>query len=64
MKWWIRQNHNGKDPDYGETICPIDGVVFRKTRPWSKYCCDGCQAEGIKRITTQSREQKVAQESV
>lgn len=68
MKWWVRQQHNGKDPDYGEMTCPIDGVVFKKTRPWSKYCSEDCRAEGIKRLTAQSRKHeasfKSASESV
>lgn len=58
MKWWIRQNHNGKDPDYGEAVCPINGIVFKKTRPWSKYCSIDCQVEGIRRQTAESRLQK------
>ncbi len=64
MKWWIRQQHNGQDPDYGKATCVIDEVVFQKTRPWSKYCSPDCQAEGRKRITAQGREQKPALESV
>jgi len=51
MKWWIRQNHNGKDPDYGVTNCVICSKEFQKTRPWSKYCCPDCQAEGRKQLT-------------
>ena len=62
MKWWIRQQHDGKDPDYGEAICPIDGVVFKKTRPWSKYCSTPCQDEGRKRITAEARRQELLQE--
>lgn len=64
MKWWIRHQHNGEDPDYGMTNCLICGNEFQKTRPWSKYCSDNCQAEGRKRLTAESRQQKAAQESV
>lgn len=63
MKWWIRQQHDGKDPNYGKATCPIDGVVFQKTRPWSKYCSPNCQAEGRKKLTAESR-QEGATESV
>lgn len=56
MKWWIRQNHNGKDPDYGIVNCVICGKEFQKTRPWSKYCSISCQGEGRKRLTTESRQ--------
>ena len=64
MKWWIRQHHNGKDPDYGKTNCAICGKEFQKTRPWSKYCCPDCQAEGRKRLTAESRQQILASETV
>jgi len=64
MKWWIRQQHGGEDPDYGMTNCVICEKEFQKTRPWSKYCSPDCQAEGRKRITAQGREQKPALESV
>ncbi len=50
MKWWIRQKHNGKDPDYGITNCVICNNKFQKTRPWSKYCSPDCQAKGRKRL--------------
>ena len=60
MKFWIRQHHNGKDPDYGITNCVICCNEFQKTRSWSKYCCIDCQREGIKRITAESRQQKAA----
>lgn len=55
MKWWIRQQHNGKDPDYGMTACVICGKEFQKTRPWSKYCSTPCQAEGRKKLTAEKR---------
>ena len=44
MKWWIKQNHDGKDPDYGMANCLICGKEFQKTRPWSKYCSKECRA--------------------
>ncbi len=56
MKWWVRQNHNGEDPDYGMTTCQICGNEFQKTRPWSKYCSAVCQAEGRKKLTAESRQ--------
>ena len=62
MKWWIRQHHDGKDPDYGEATCPIDGIVFQKTRPWSKYCSPACQAEGRKRITAERRQEALTEQ--
>ena len=49
MKWWIREQHNGKEPDYGDANCVICDVIFHKTRPWHKYCCDDCRAEARKR---------------
>jgi len=55
MKYWIRKQHNGIEPDYGEATCPIDGIVFQKTRPWSKYCCPDCTAEGRRRKLAQAR---------
>ncbi len=64
MKWWIRQNHDGKDPDYGMVPCVICRNKFQRTRPWSKYCSSDCQAEGRKRLTAQSREQEVSSASV
>lgn len=64
MKWWIRQQHDGKDPDYGKVACVICGNEFQKTRPWSKYCSPSCQTEGRKRLTAQSKEQEPAQASV
>lgn len=64
MKWWIRQQHNGKDPDYGMTNCVICGKEFQKTRPWSKYCCTDCQTEGRKRITAENRQRQAVLESV
>ena len=64
MKWWIRQQHNGQDPDYGVTNCAICGKEFPKTRPWSKYCSEDCRREGIKKITAESRQLKLALQSV
>lgn len=61
MKWWVRQHHNGEDPNYGVGVCPIDEVVFTKTRPWSKYCSIDCRLEGIKRITANNRRQRIAE---
>ena len=54
MKWWIKQQHNGEDPNYGEATCPIDGIVFSKTRPWSKYCTEECRAKARKREIAES----------
>lgn len=56
MKWWIRQQHNGKDPDYGIANCVICGKEFQKTRSWSKYCCLECQDEARKRMTAKYKQ--------
>lgn len=64
MKWWIKQQHNGQDPDYGVANCAICGNEFPKTRPWSKYCCDDCQAEARRRLTAESRQREQEQVSV
>ena len=64
MKWWIRQQHNGQDPDYGVIGCVICSKEFQKTRPWHKYCSPECQAEGRKRLTAESRQREAGQESV
>lgn len=61
MKWWIRQQHNGKDPDYGITDCVICGKEFQKTRSWSKYCSTPCQGIGRKRITAENRRQEATE---
>jgi len=58
MKWWLRKQHNGEDPNYGVEVCPIDGTVFTKTRPWSKYCSLECQAKGRTRINAENRRQR------
>jgi len=61
MKWWIRQQHDGHDPNYGKVNCVICGNEFQKTRPWSKYCSIPCQTEGIKRITAEKRQELVSE---
>jgi len=45
MNWWMKQNHDGKNPDYGKINCAICGKEFQRTRPWSKYCSEQCRAK-------------------
>ena len=63
MSWWVRENHGGVEPDYGEVACIVCNITFKKTRPWSKCCSDICR-EAHRRELVASYRQKPLQESV
>ena len=57
-EWWLKQKHNGENPDYGMANCVICGNEFQKTRPWSKYCTDKCRSKSRSSRATRTNQRQ------